>query len=147
MADAENTIAGLTPKEWWAGSLTEGIMGTTGLTVDEALDRYWQPEFQCESAGRSYDRGMLKWHLEWVRRAGDIETSVKHASYDGKYFAAVHTVSGQTEKGEYEVEAITFAEIVDDRIAWLKELYRYLRGEETSFSTEFDEYPESGPAS
>jgi hypothetical protein len=146
MAPTVNTIRGLPPEVWWQKSLTEGIMGTTGMTVDEALDEYWQPEFQCESAGRSYDRAMLKWHLEWVRREGDIKTSVQHATFDGEFFAAVHTVEGSTEKGEYEVEAITFARIVDDRIAWLKELYRYVRGEETSFAQEFDAYPAGEPA-
>jgi hypothetical protein len=146
MAPSTHTIAGLAPEVWWQKSLTEGIMGTTGLTVDEALDKYWQPEFECESAGRSYDRAMLKWHLEWVRREADIQTSVKHASFDGKYFAAIHTVGGHTENGEYEVEAITFALIVDDRIAWLKEQYRYLRGEETSFSHEFDDFSSGAPA-
>jgi hypothetical protein len=138
-------IDGLAPAVWWAGSLTEGIMGTTGLTIDEALDKYWVPDFYCQSGPPVHlsDRETLTRHLEVCRQdPAAIRSSVQHACYDGEYFAAIHRVgAGSPAYGDWEVEALTFARIKDDRIAWLKELTWQVRGEATSFSNEFEQFP------
>jgi hypothetical protein len=138
-------INGLAPALWWAGSLTEGIMGTTGLTVDEALDKYWVPDFYCQSGPPVHlsDRETLARHLEVCRQDPvAIRSEVQHACYDGEYFAALHRVAaGTPAKGDWEVEALTFIGMEDDRIAWLKELTWQVRGEATSFADEFDEFP------
>lgn len=134
------TINGLPPAVWWENALTEGILGRSGLTVEEALDKYWLPDIYLRVGPKVYDRRMVARHLKAVRNVEDIRCRVKHACYDGEYFAAVHTVKGETEKGEYELEVLAFASIEDGRLAWLKELLWFVRGEETSWENQFDGY-------
>src|SRR5262245_2772164 len=100
MVTTADTINGLPPAVWWENSLTEGILGTTGLSVDEALDKYWQPDLYLQVGPQVYDRKMLARHLEAVREVPDeIRCRVKHACFDGEYFAAVHAVEGESDKG------------------------------------------------
>jgi hypothetical protein len=146
-------IAGLPPHIWWESSLTEGVMGTSGLTPEESIDRFWAPDFYCQSgppeAVHLSDRAMLVWHLDWVRRHGpETYVDVKQTCFDGTHFAALHTVGGPLKDGnDYEVEAMTFTKIENDRIAWLKELVWFNVNDRTSFSDEYEEYPpELAPA-
>jgi hypothetical protein len=138
-------INGLPPDAWFLSSLNEGVRGTTGLTSEEALDKYWVPDFYCQSGPPVHisDRETLVWHLDWVRRIPqEIHCLVPHACFDGENFAAVHTIEGTNPNGsDYKVEELTFAGIEDGRIAWLKALHWYVRGEQTTWSEEFDDYP------
>src|SRR4029450_11741844 len=133
-----DTIDGLSPREWWHDALTEGILGTSGLTVDESIDRYWGEGGYLQVGPLVYDREMLAKSMAWQREHGaGVRPRVKHTCFDGEFFAAVHTVEGINGEGiDFEVEVLAFGRIADDRIAWLKELYWYPRGE-SAFADHF----------
>ncbi|WP_113699734.1 hypothetical protein [Nonomuraea lactucae] len=137
-------INGLSAKQWWENLLHEMVMGLTGLSTADALDKYLTPDFWRQDGPRVITRDMLGHHCDWVRNLPDldqIEVIVRHASFDGEYFAADHVVKGPNgDKGDYELEVLTFAKMEDGRVAWLKELYWLVKGEGTSWDQEFDTY-------
>src|SRR5205823_10983204 len=93
-----------------------------------------------------YDRKMLEISVASQRKgAAELHPRVKHVSFDGEFFAAVHAVEGtRQDGGDFEVEVLAFGRIADDRIAWLKELLWYPRGER-AFADHFADYPFERP--
>lgn len=137
-------LNGLSPSEWWTNLLDELVMGKSGLSVEEALDKYTEPGFWRQDFDRVIDRDMLGHHCRHVQALADmdeIEVDVRHASYDGEYFSADHTVAGPGgETGRYKIEVLTLARIINGRAAWIRELYWAPEGDGTSWSDEFDDY-------
>ncbi|MEV7605993.1 hypothetical protein AB0N65_11195 [Paenarthrobacter sp. NPDC089322] len=144
-------LNGKTPTAWWEDFLNELVMGKTGNQVEEDLEKFTTPDFWRQDFDRIIDRAMLGHHCEFVRSLPDvneIEVEVRHASFDGEYFAADHTVAGPGGKtGRYKIEVLTFAKIENSRAAWIRELYWSVEGEDTSWTDEFETYPKSAPTS
>jgi SnoaL-like domain len=138
-----NTINGMPAKQWWESVLAEGVMGRTGLSAGEAIEKFTREDVWRRDGPQLIGRDELKWHFEWVRRdISGVEFEVEHAICEGDYFAAIHTVKGPNgDKGDYELEVLTFGKVEDGRIAWVKELHWQMKGEETSWTHEFDEMP------
>lgn len=142
MSDETHTINGMSAKEWWETVLSEAVMGTTGLTAAEAVEKFTTEDTWRQDGPRVIDRKMLEWHFDWVRRdITGVEFEVQHAICQGDYFAAIHRVRGpHGDKGDYEIEVMTFGKVENGKIAWVKELDWDVRGVETSWAKEFEEY-------
>jgi hypothetical protein len=140
--DEAHTINGMSAKQWWETVLSEGVMGNTGLSAAEAVERFTTEDCWRQDGPRIIDRKMLEWHFDWVRRdTTGVEFEVQHAICQGDYFAAVHTVKGPNgDKGDYAIEVITFGKVEDGRIAWVKELDWKMKDVETFWEKEFEEY-------
>jgi SnoaL-like domain len=129
-------------KVWWEKLLGEAVLGRSGLSAADAIEKYTAPGMWRQDGPRTIGREELEWHFEWVRSTKEgMDFEVQHAIRDGDFFAAVHTVTGPNgDKGDYELEVITFGQTDGDRIAWIKELYWLTKGEATSWDHEFEDF-------
>ena len=63
-----NTINGMSAREWWETVLAEGVMGKTGLSAAEAMEKFCTKNVWRQDGAQLVGYKELEWHFDFVRR-------------------------------------------------------------------------------
>ena len=110
-------------------TVVEDFLGDGALSIDEAADRHYSPDFRQRINGTWTDRADVLNTLRALRAStSQVRVSVLDELVDGQSYAERHLIELRTTNGKrIAQEVYVFARLDDDgRLRWIEELTRPL---------------------